>query len=104
DVPRAVSGNPGQNTRPSTRFIEDGSYLRIQNFQIGYNFQIDRLHLAQSRVYLSAKNLYTFTKYSGYNPEIGTLFEGDRSSLIRNMDNASYPIPRTIELGIQLNF
>src|SRR5690606_22233781 len=53
-VPRAVSGNPGQNTRPSTRFLEDGSYLRIQNVQIGYNFNIEQFHLTQSRVYLLA--------------------------------------------------
>lgn len=104
NIPRAVTGNPGQNTRPSTRFIEDGSYLRIQNAQLGYSFNADRLKLSRLRLYVSGKNLYTFTKYSGYNPEIGTLFEGNRSSLIRNVDNASYPIPRTIEAGLQVEF
>jgi TonB-linked SusC/RagA family outer membrane protein len=107
NIPRAITGNPGQNTRPSTRFVEDGSYMRVQNVQIGYHIGprlINALKISNLRVYLSAKNLFTFTKYRGYNPEIGTLFEGSRSSLIRNMDNASYPIPRTIEGGIQVDF
>ncbi len=106
NVPRAVTGNPGQNTRPSSRFVEDASYLRIQNVQLGYDLSklAEKLNTTKLRLYLSASNLYTFTKYNGYNPEIGKLTEGGRSSLTKGIDFAMYPIPRNIEVGIEVNF
>jgi TonB-linked SusC/RagA family outer membrane protein len=107
DIPRAITGNPGQNTRPSTRFIEDASFLRIQNIQLGYNVSpelAERLNIDRLRLYVAAKNLATFTDYRGYNPEIGKLDEGSRSSLTRGIDHAMYPIPRTIEAGVQIDF
>lgn len=106
DIPRAVTGNPGQNTRPSSRFVEDGSFLRIQNVRLGYTVDpglASRVGLPGFRVYLSAQNLHTITGYRGYNPEIGLLTEGSRSSLTRGIDFAMYPIPRTFELGVQLD-
>jgi len=105
DIPRAITGNPGQNTRPSTRFLEDGSFLRIQNVQLGYAFD-DMLKRWKGslRVYVAANNLLTFTNYRGYNPEIGLLTEGNRSSLTRGIDFGMYPIPRTFEAGVQLGF
>ncbi|WP_257656974.1 TonB-dependent receptor [Parapedobacter lycopersici] len=104
-IPRAVTGNPGQNTRPSTRFLEDGSFLRIQNVQLGYDLK-DALKRwnASLRIYIAANNLATFTNYKGYNPEIGLLTEGSRSSLTRGIDFGMYPIPRTFEAGLQLGF
>lgn len=104
NIPRAVTGNPGQNTRPSSRFIENGSFLRIQNIQLGYNLSngISSRLKTSLRVYISAKNLLTITNYRGYNPEIGLLNEGSRSSLTRGIDVGMYPIPRTIEAGIQI--
>lgn len=106
NVPRAVTGNPGQNTRPSSRFIENGSFLRIQNVQLGYTLPKNLVKRwdGSLRVYLSAKNLATFTNYQGYNPEIGLLNEGSRSSLTRGVDVGMYPVPRTIEAGIQIEF
>jgi TonB-linked SusC/RagA family outer membrane protein len=107
DVPRAVTGNPGQNTRSSSRFIENASYMRIQNAQLGYSLGshlLDQLKISKLRVYLSVSNLLTVTNYRGYNPEIGKLTEGARSSLTRGIDFAMYPIPRTIEGGIQVDF
>ncbi len=107
NVPRAVTGNPGQNTRPSTRFIEDGSFLRLQNVQLGYDLSpllAKRLNLTRLRIYVSGQNLFTITSYRGYNPEIGKLNEGPRSSLTKGIDFAMYPIPRTVEAGVQLDF
>jgi hypothetical protein len=107
DVPRAVTGNPGQNTRSSSRFIENASYMRIQNAQLGYSLGshlLDQLKISKLRIYLSVSNLLTITNYRGYNPEIGKLTEGARSSLTRGIDFAMYPIPRTIEGGIQVDF
>lgn len=107
NIPRAVTGNPGQNTRPSSRFIEDGSFLRLQNIQIGYNFPsvlTRKINAQNIRIYLSGQNLYTFTNYKGFNPEIGKLTEGARSSLTKGIDFAMYPLPRTFEAGIQVGF
>lgn len=107
DIPRAITGNPGQNTRPSSRFIEDGSFLRIQNVQLGYSFSdalAKKISAQRVRIYLSGQNLHTFTKYKGFNPEIGKLTEGARSSLTKGIDFAMYPLPRTIEAGIQVDF
>lgn len=106
-IPRAVTGNPGQNTRPSSRFIEDGSFLRLQNVQLGYNFSstlAKKISAQRVRVYVSGQNLHTFTKYKGFNPEIGKLTEGSRSSLTKGIDFAMYPLPRTFEAGIQVDF
>jgi TonB-linked SusC/RagA family outer membrane protein len=107
DIPRAIYGNPGLNTRPSTRYVENASYLRIQNLQLGYNLGsrvLDRLKVSTLRIYLSAENLATFTKYRGYNPEIGKLSEGSQSSLTRGIDFAMIPIPRIFQGGIQIDF
>ena len=107
DVPRAIFGNPGLNPRPSTRYVENASYLRIQNIQLGYNFGapvLNRLKLTRARIFVSADNLRTFTKYKGYNPEIGKLSEGSQSSLTRGIDFAMIPIPRTFQGGLQIDF
>jgi TonB-linked SusC/RagA family outer membrane protein len=107
DIPRAIYGNPGLNTRPSTRYVENASYLRIQNVQIGYNLGrrvLNSLKLSRLRIYLSAENLATITKYKGYNPEIGKLSEGSQSSLTRGIDFAMIPIPRIFQGGIQIDF
>jgi TonB-linked SusC/RagA family outer membrane protein len=107
DVPRAISGNPGLNTRPSSRYVENASYLRVQNIQVGFNLggrYLNKLKLSRLRIYVSAENLLTFTKYRGYNPEIGKLSEGNQSSLTRGIDFAMIPIPRILQGGIQIDF
>ncbi|MDX1942933.1 MAG: TonB-dependent receptor [Saprospiraceae bacterium] len=107
DVPRAVSGDPNQNTRTSDRFLENGSYLRLKNVSIGYTFSSDNLKkisgnaVSRVRVYVSSQNLLTFTKYSGYDPEVG--FRGN-SQLNNGIDYGLYPQARTILLGVNLGF
>lgn len=99
--PRANSQPTGLNNQVSTRWIEDGSYLRIQNVTIGYQLPqpiISRLKLRQARIYLSAQNLFTWSKYLGYNPEV-SLYEGP---LTGGVDYASYPLARTISIGINI--
>lgn len=101
DLPRLTSADPNGNTKFSDRFIEDGSYLRISNLQIGYTLPSrisEKLRISRFRVYLSANNLYTFTKYSGYDPEIG----GD--NLSTGVDVSNYPIPRSFSIGCNLQF
>src|SRR5699024_5527455 len=62
------------NLKISDRFIEDGSYLRIQNISFGYNLPkhlVGRIKMSNVRLFISAQNIYTFTSYSGYDPELG---------------------------------
>ena len=90
----------------TTRFLEDGSYLRLKNLQIGYT--IPQALVAKTkgvssvRLYLASQNLFTVTRYSGYDPEtIGGL---DGSLLTRGVDEGNYPNPRTFTVGAQLGF
>jgi len=102
-TPRANARTTGQNNAVSSRWIEDGSYLRIQNITLGYRLppsMINRLKLQQVRVYLSAQNLYTWSKYLGYNPEVSN-YEGP---LTGGVDYGAFPLPRTLSVGINVGF
>ena len=96
-IPRAIYGDPNQNTRHSTRFVEDGSYLRIKNVTLGYTLPKEvtqKFHTDMLRIYLSCQNLYTFTKYSGMDPEVGT----------GGVDGGTYPVTRTVSFGLNVQF
>ncbi len=106
DMPRAVNGDPNQNVRPSTRWIEDGSYVRFKNVMIGYNApeswtkKTGGLGISRLRLYVSAQNLFTITKYSGLDPEIGS----KNGTLTNGVDYGQYPTPRSFQAGIQATF
>lgn len=103
NLPRYNQWN-NNNLRNSDRFIEDGSYLRLQNITIGYNLPkniINKAKMASARLYFSAQNLYTFTNYSGYDPEIGAF---NKNVLSQNVDNGRYPNPRTLTVGANIEF
>ena len=96
-MPRAVYSDPNKNTRHSNRFVEDGSYLRIKNLTLGYTVPqslAKRYYLQSVRFYLSCQNLYTFTKYSGFDPEVGA----------NGIDQSTYPLTRTISFGLNVKF
>ncbi len=96
-MPRAIYNDPNQNTRPSDRYIEDGSYLRIKNITFGYSLPallIRQAHLSKVRVFASALNLHTFTKYTGFDPEVSS----------NGIDNNVYPVTSTYSFGINLGF
>lgn len=109
NVPRAISSDPNQNARPSTRFLEDGSYLRLKNISLSYNVpdkslqSITKGTVKNFRIYVSAQNILTFTKYSGFDPEVGNRTPGS-SSLTNGIDYAVYPQPKGYQVGIQANF
>lgn len=109
NIPRAISADPNQNARPSTRFLEDGSFLRLKNVMIGYNLNEKSLQsithgvVKSFRFYISAQNILTFTKYTGYDPEVGNRAPGS-SSLTNGIDYAVYPQPKAYQVGIQANF
>jgi TonB-linked SusC/RagA family outer membrane protein len=103
-VPRVTSNDNNDNRRASDRFIEDGSYLRIQNIALGYTLParwINRLSIQQVRVYVNLQNLYTFTGYSGFDPEIGAF---NQSALLQNIDMGHYPVPRVYTIGLTVRF
>lgn len=108
DIPRAITSDPNQNARPSTRFLENGSYLRLKNISIGYNIPASALGsltkgiVSSFRIYASGQNLLTFTDYSGYDPEVGNRTPG--TSLTNGIDFAVYPQPKAYQVGIQANF
>lgn len=103
-VPRYNQWN-NNNLAISDRFIENGSYLRIQNISLGYNLSkkaLAKLKVISSlRVYVSGQNIYTFTKYSGLDPELGS-FNGN--ALSSNIDYGHYPNPRTFTIGANIVF
>jgi TonB-linked SusC/RagA family outer membrane protein len=111
NMPRAVAGDPNQNNRTSDRFIEDGSYLRLKNIQFGYSLPANILgrmgSLSQVRVYASAQNLLTFTKYDGVDPEIqSNVTAGSRREFVFNngVDQRPFPSARVFLLGLQVGF
>jgi hypothetical protein len=103
-MPRAIWSDPNQNSRMSDRYVEDGSYIRIKNFSFAYNLPrdlISRISMSNMKVYVNIQNLYTFTKYSGYDPEIG---EDTLNSNVYGLDNGRYPSPRIFTFGLNVTF
>ncbi|UGU17885.1 TonB-dependent receptor [Sinomicrobium kalidii] len=106
---RAVVEDVNKNNRVSDHFVEDGSYLRLRNIQLAYNFPMDKLDflgLNTAKVYLSAQNLFTITGYSGLDPEIGEVADIDGNGGIqsRGVDFGAYPSARTFTVGVNLKF
>lgn len=96
-MPRAVYGDPNGNNRVSDRFVEDGSYLRLKNITLAYNFPgkwLDKIGIQALRLSLSCENVATITSYSGFDPEVD----------INGIDLSRYPISRTFSFGLNVNF
>jgi TonB-linked SusC/RagA family outer membrane protein len=102
--PRVNVLDPNNNMRPSNRWIQNGSFLRINNLQLGYTLsnQVQRWGLSKLRFYVACENLLTLTKYEGYDPEVG-MRDGD-DPLDVGIDRAYYPRPRTFSAGINVSF
>lgn len=93
--------NRGLSNIHTSREVEDASFLRLKNVQLGYNFPnklLKRMGMASLRLYLSAQNLCTWTKYTGYDPEVSTR----NSSMTRGFDYSAYPKATTYTFGVQL--
>lgn len=100
-VPRATVGTTGNNNF-SDYFVEDASYLRIQNVQLGYTLDsnfTEKAGISKVRIYAGVNNLYTFTKYMGYDPGASS-----GNPIGGGVDNGFYPIPRTYMFGVNVNF
>ena len=93
----------GWQRSPSSIWLEDASYLRLRNLSLAYDFSpatIQKLKLKALRVYVTGQNLYTFTKYVGYDPE--TSSQG--SGLTKGGDYMGYPTARSVLLGVNVTF
>ncbi|WP_086594691.1 SusC/RagA family TonB-linked outer membrane protein [Hymenobacter crusticola] len=100
-VPRAVAGDPNQNLRVSSHYVENGSYMRIKLLTLGYTLPgslIGRISATRIRVYVTSQNLATFTKYKGFDPELGN----QGGSL--GVDRGIYPQSRVFLAGINIGF
>ena len=100
----ASSAASTSNFRYSDKFVEDGSYLRIQNISFGYFFPkrwTSKIKIENLKLYANLQNVYTFTKYSGYDPEVGST---NQDALMTGLDNARYPSPRIYTFGLNLTF
>ncbi len=111
DFPRAVINDPNLNSQTSDRFLEDGSYLRLRTVQLGYTLSknlLNSVKISACRFYVSFDNLLTFTKYTGFNPDLGRYNSGVAGGgiLDRGVDfpHVAYPLARTSLLGVQLSF
>lgn len=110
--PRLTLDDPNGNNRYSDRWIEDAGYLRIQNIQVGYNLSQELLGswtnnmISNFRIYVGAQNLATFTKYSGYDPEVGRTqsFQKGEFTLATGQDGGASPLPRIVQLGLSVTF
>jgi hypothetical protein len=103
-MPRMSASTSNKNNRFSDRYVEDGSFLRIQNISLSYTFPkrwISKLFLQNVKVYANLQNVYTFTEYSGYDPEVGSY---NQDALMTGIDNARYPSPRIYTFGLNLTF
>jgi hypothetical protein len=96
DMPRMILNDPNGNNRVSDRFVEDASFLRIKNVRLGYNLPkvlTEKVSVKRLQIYGNVQNLATFTRYTGFDPEVGG-----------GVDIGFYPQPRTFMLGITADF
>lgn len=104
-MPALQQSDANQNfTRVSDLFVEDASYIRLQNISLGYTFPkkwIEKIHLNNLRIYANIQNVYTWTKYDGLDPEVGAMC-GD--ALMTGVDYGRYPSPRIYTFGLNVSF
>ena len=101
-IPRMTAVNANRNWRSSDLYIKDGSYIRLKTLQLGYtlpNKLMKSISIQKFRVFVSAENLLTFTKYDGFDPEIAS---GDYFNI--GVDKGNYPQSRTISVGANISF
>ena len=111
-IPKVSLDDRNGNRRASTRWLSDGSYLRLRNVTLGYNFKSllkMTAAIGSLRAYVTAQNALTFTKYKGLDPEIQANTNDTRgaalsSDLAVGIDWGTVPAPRTVILGLQIQF
>ena len=100
----ASSAASTSNSRFSNRYVEDGSYVRVKNISVGYNFPkefVSRFGIDNLKIYTNMQNVLTFSKYKGYDPEIGSM---NQDALLTGLDNGRYPSPLIYTVGLNVKF
>ncbi len=100
DIPRAVYGDPGDNNRFSSRWIEDASYIKLKELTLSYDHKQKFLFFNSINIFVSAENLFTITNYTGLDPEFAYSYDSD----LLGMDLAKVTLPKYVKLGLVLNF
>lgn len=106
DIPKATNGDV-TNSRTSSRFVENGSFLRMKSTTLSYKLPesaISRLHLNKLMVYATAQNLFTITKYKGFDPEVNAFSTNANNGVTLGIDYGTYPVARTFIVGLNLQF
>ena len=92
------------NNRMSDNYVEDGSYIRLQNVSLAYTFPkswTKKIHLENLKIYCNRQNLFTWSEYKGYDPEVGSLYG---NTLLNGVDYGRYPTPRIYTVGLNVAF
>ena len=103
-MPRPSIQDPNDNDRLSTRYIEDGSYIRLKNISLGYSLPknlLSKMKVDNIRFSVNIQNIYTLTRYKGFDPEVGASTQ-DSSGLTFGVDNGRYPSPMTCSFGLNI--
>lgn len=104
-IPRLSLDDPNNNIRPSSYYVENGSYFKLNNLQLGYTFDSESMAGMQLRVYAQANNVFTITGYSGMTPQIGLQnYSSSNRNLDIGVDRGIYPPSRTVSMGFNLTF
>lgn len=107
-IPRLSLNDPNNNIRPSSYYVRDGSFVRLQSLQMGYNFNpkiLQSFSLSKLRLYANIQNVFTITGYEGIDPEVGLQnYASDNRNLDIGVDRAIYPPSRTYSLGLNIAF
>lgn len=107
-MPRAYANPTGQTSQVSTRWVEDGSYMRVNNLTLGYSLPklfLTRYGIERARIYVTAQNPLTITKYSGFNPEVSSTNDGTGDTVVTpGGDHGQYPTSKSFNLGLNLIF
>ncbi len=99
-----TGGGQNDNGRVSSKFVEDGSYVRLKSLSVAWNLPkrwIEKAGIDWCQVYANAQNLFTITGYKGYDPEVGSM---GQSVILQGLDNGRYPSQRIFNVGVKLNF
>ena len=109
ELPRYTINDNNNNFSHNSLFVFDGSYVRLQNLELGYSFQkplLEKIHISKLRIYVSGRNLHVWTKYPGADPEVGNSINPgsgnyDYKTSI-GIDRGLYPRPRIISFGLNV--
>lgn len=102
--PVASYNSSSLTNRPSSRYLEDASYVKLRSVRLGYNFPAsltEKIKIKSASIYIMGENLYTITKFSGVDPEVGA---ADNQTTFSGRAGTIYPIPRRFSLGFNFSF